>query len=744
MMKRVLAAVCAAALVFSNFAVYAAAEDVLLNDGTVGVYIREDDERPQLRTDPPADFKEFEESYEGKTVVLQTNDVHGAIDQYQYLAGVRDLLRERGADVYLVDSGDYMQGDIHVSWDKGASGIAMLQATGYDVVTIGNHEFDYGYPRFDEEIEALQSRGVRAICNDIMKEDPDGNPGEPLFDGTYMIENGDLKIGLFGIDTPQTKTSSSPSNTKGLVFLDNETAPKVFDQAADDIKSLRKDGADVVLALAHLGVDAAAKPYRSYDFWDALSSDPELSAGADSPSSDAELSAGADAVSSASVNAVETVDLILDGHSHTVMTQGPEGQPIMQTGTKLVNIGVVVIDEKTEKIDDWFLYKITEDTPSNSDVKAAADEINEKVDELYSKIVCASEVELNGFKDKASAEAAGKDFPSGNRDGETNFGDFTADSLKALATRSIQSDEQYDVDEDHIVGLINGGAIRAGVQKGDVSQKNILSAFPFGNSIGGVYVTGSQLLEALEASTSTTPEAIGGFPQVSGIDYTINIAEPYHSNPEPYPGTTIYGPSEIRRVKINKINGKPFDPDDTYLVMTISFLIDGGDTYYVFGQSEKSFDTGILDVEVLTDFVKTDLGGKIGTEYAEPAGRIQIVEKSEKKANPIKIKTRTKKISVKTLKKKAVKVKPIKVTKAKGKVTYKKGKVKYKKAGAKKYKKAGKSIKARFTVNKKTGAIRVKKGTAKGTYKIKVTVTASGNETYKTKKKTVTATVRVR
>ena len=633
-------------------------------------------------------FDTFDDRYDGKTVILQTNDVHGAIDQYKYLAGVKEELIKRGADVYVVDSGDFLQGTIYVSWDKGSSALKMMNSAGYDIVTIGNHDFDYGCDRM---MELLKDRNFDVICDNVIVDET----GKALFDGTEMITNGDLKIGFFGIDTPTTKTTSSPVNTKGLTFYDNTTDPKIYDQALADVKSLRSDGADVVLGLSHLGVDDSAKPYRSYELWDAVKSEVPG----------------------------EGADVILDGHSHTVMTSGDGGQPIMSTGTKLVNIGVIVIDEQTEKIDKRFLYEIKDDTWVDADVKVLSDQIDKEVDDLYGQTVCTSDVELNGYRDKNAVKEAGKDFPSGNRDGESNTGDFAADAYKAQAIRLIEEGEKYDVDQAHIVAMLNGGAIRAGIQKGDVTRKDLLTTFPFFDSVCGVYVKGSELLEVLEASTFDMPEAQGGFPQVSGISYSINIGKPYCPNPEPYPGTTYYGPEKINRVTIKSINGQPFDPDGDYLVITNYFSSIGGDTYYVLGQAEKRFDTGILDIDAMIAYVTDDLGGKITTRYEDPEGRITVV----KGANTMSVKTTAKKASAKKLKKKAVKVSPIKVTKPIGTVRYKKT------GGSKK-----------LTVNKKTGVVTVKKGTKKAVYKIRVRVSASGNDCFKAKNKTVTVKVKVR
>lgn len=86
---------------------------------------------------------DLDDSYSGKTVILQSNDVHGALEGYQYIAGLRDELVKRGADVVMVDSGDFMQGSTYVAENKGLNAIRMMNECGYEYITVGNHEFDY-------------------------------------------------------------------------------------------------------------------------------------------------------------------------------------------------------------------------------------------------------------------------------------------------------------------------------------------------------------------------------------------------------------------------------------------------------------------------------------------------------------------------------------------------------------------------------------------------------------------------
>lgn len=173
-----------------------------------------------------------------------------------------------------------------------------------------------------------------------------------------------------------------------------------------------------------------------------------------------------------------------------------------------------------------------------------------------------------------------------------------------------------------MVAVTNGGGIRKAINPGDVTKKNINEVLPFGNTVVTIYITGAELLEALEASTYCTPDAIGGFPQVSGINYTISTAVAYDANAETYPASTYYGPKSINRVTINSINGKEFKADDTYAVITNDFCGGGGDTYYAFAAATAKFDTGIPLDEVVMEYITAELKGVIGKQYAAPQGRI--------------------------------------------------------------------------------------------------------------------------
>ena len=512
-----------------------------------------------LAADTAADAKA---EMAGKTVILHTNDVHGAVEGYAYIAQLKADYEAKGAEVILVDAGDFSQGTTYVSSTKGADAVTMMNAAGYDVVTLGNHEFDYGYAQLKENMSKAK---FKVVCADVFNED-----GTPIFDAsyTYTTKSG-VKVGFFGMETPETQTKANPALIKGLTFATGDAFTKA---AADQVAALKD--ADVVICLAHLGVDAESAPYRSTDLY----------------------------------AAVKGIDFVVDGHSHTVMTKGEKGEPIQSTGTAFKNIGVIVIDDASKKIESNSLYEIKEDTAKDATVAAAAKVIVDRVNNEYGTKFATSKVELNGAK-----------APNGNRDVETNNGDLITDAMR---WKVLQNKDGLTVNEDHVVAITNGGGIRAAIAKGDVTKKDINTVLPFGNTVAVVYVTGEQLLEALEASTFSTPTAVGGFPQVSGINFTIHTGKAYDKNDATYPESTYYGPKTINRVVINSVNGKEFKANEVYAVVTNNFCAAGGDTYYAFKAASAQFDTGIPLDEAVMEYVTKELKGVIGEQYAAPQGRI--------------------------------------------------------------------------------------------------------------------------
>ena len=510
----------------------------------------------------------------GKTVILHSNDVHGALGGYAYMAQAANNFRKLGAEVIVADAGDFSQGDIYVSTNKGRAAIDMMNATGYDIVTLGNHEFDFGYENL---MENLSAGNFKAICADVYKDD------ELILPPTAIIETaGGVKLGFFGMTTPETATKVNPGLIEGIRFA---TFDQLYESAQAAVDSLKAENADLIIGLWHIGIDdeSATNGYRSIDM----------------------------------LQKVTGVDFVIDGHSHSTMTEGPADEPVQSTGTKFVNIGAVIIDNATKAIEDNFLLPVSY-LSKDADVDALAQSIIASVDEQYGATFATTEVRLNG------------DRAPGNRTEETNMGDLITD---AMVWSVVKEGGIEQVEPNAVVGITNGGGIRATIEAGDISMKSVNTVLPFGNTVAVVYVTGAELLEALEASTFCTPGAVGGFPQTSGITWTLDTTVDYdqgalyinHDGGE----TTYYAPASIKRVTIEAINGEPFEPAAIYAVVTNNFCAAGGDTYNVFMRAwyeGHGFDTGIPMDEATADYIANALEGKVTAEaYGEPAGRMTII-----------------------------------------------------------------------------------------------------------------------
>lgn len=509
-----------------------------------------------------------EKSHEGDLVVIHTNDIHGRFDTVEEkqlgmaaVASLKDYYESKGADVLLLDAGDFSQGTTLVSYYEGASAVLFMNAAGYDAVTLGNHEFDYGF-------EALQVMAGYADFPILAANILDKKTGEPYFGDNQIFEFGDKKVGVFGLDTAEAQTKASPKNVKDITILDGQ---ELYACAQAQVDELKAQGCNYIICVGHLGIDDESAGRRSTD-----------------------LSAN-----------TTGIDLFIDGHSHTEMDGGItiNDTLITSTGSYLENIGVVVYDgeEETASLVSVKNYQGGYDAAVDSFVKAH----QEIVETAYSGLFATTAVDLNGEKEP------------GVRTQETNLGDFAADAYRYAA-------QQYFGNEITIDGAIqNGGGVRASIPAGPISMNTLYTVFPFGNSVSVVKVTGAQLLEALEASCFACPSALGGFPQVSGIEFTIDTTVPFVQGAQ-YPDSTYYAPAVPgSRVTIHKVGDRAFSLTDSYYIAVNNFMAAGGDTYYVFTQAEEVIDTGVIDAEGLISYVDS-MDGLIGEAYAVPKGNIVI------------------------------------------------------------------------------------------------------------------------
>ena len=209
----------------------------------------------------------------------------------------------------------------------------------------------------------------------------------------------------------------------------------------------------------------------------------------------------------------------------------------------------------------------------------------------------------------------------GVRTHETNLGDFFADALRWTA--------EYELGQTVDLGIVNGGAIRASIDAGDISLKTIKIVVPYSGELVALDVTGAQLLEALEAACQAIGKerAIGAFPQVSGMTFTVDASVRYEEGPL-YPDSEYPAPAAIgSRVTISDVGGRAFDPDTSYLVACTDFMSEGGDTYHAFKEAADAEEpvTFCFDFEAIVSYLVQGCDHTVPDEYAAPQGRITII-----------------------------------------------------------------------------------------------------------------------
>lgn len=506
-----------------------------------------------------------------KLVILHTNDMHGylqASDSCLGIGAVAQLKEDyegQGYDVLLMDAGDYLQGSAFANLTQGESVVEVMNAAGYDAAALGNHEFDYGSDVLEKRISEMDFPALAAnITVDAT--------GEPFTDqnAVFTLSDG-TKVGVFGLDTPTTGTASAPKNTAGLSFDKGE---ELYAAAQTQIDELKGQGCSIIVCLGHLGEIQSNDGNNAENI----------------------------------VANTSGLSVVIDGHDHLVenrTVKDKEGNDVLiaETGYYLKNIGILTYEDGkfTESLAEVGTYK-----GSDPELEKMIADATAEVEASMQEVVAVTDFELYG-------EAA-----PGNRDRETNLGDFATDAIYWQVS-------QADTAPDAVV--LNGGAIRASIKAGEIKLLDIHNVFPFNNQLCTVKVTGAQLLEALEAATQYSPEPMGAFPQVSGITYTLDTTVPYEKG-ELYPGTTYYAPAAPgSRITISEVGGKEFDPEAIYTIATIEFVATGGDTYYCFAEAgaKTLMYVGYLDYEGMINYMKTELEGSIPEIYEETQGRITVV-----------------------------------------------------------------------------------------------------------------------
>ena len=520
----------------------------------------------------------------GSLVILYTNDVHCAVTDnlgYASLSALRQQELDKNNAVILADAGDAVQGVAIGALSNGEYIIDIMNDVGYDVAIPGNHEFDYGT---EQLMNLAETAEFPYVCSNFI----DLRTDKTVFAPYVIKEAGGHKVAFIGIITPDTFTSSAPA------YFQDETGEFVYDfcrsgdgqllysTVQSSVDNAKSEGADVIIALAHLGTaEAVSSPF----------------------------------LSTSVIANVEGLDAVIDGHSHSVISgeycKDKSGKDVLltSTGTKLNNIGRLTVS-KDGSITSELVSEFDPETAAES-VHTAYDEttqsisaITESFDSMLKTVVAHSDVDLT-----VNDSATGKRLI---RNGETNLGDLCADAYRKMLGTDI--------------AILNGGGIRADISAGDITYGDIIAVHPFGNMGTSVEATGQQILDALELGSMDYPEETGGFLQVSGLTYELHAY---------LPSSVILDEqgmfSEVGgeyRVKNVKVDGKPLDKSKTYTVACHDYLLkNGGDGFSMFEDCKLLSDGDLVDNEILILYITEELGGAIGNEYADNygQGRIKLV-----------------------------------------------------------------------------------------------------------------------
>ncbi|WP_195270117.1 bifunctional UDP-sugar hydrolase/5'-nucleotidase [Eubacterium sp. 1001713B170207_170306_E7] len=424
-------------------------------------------------------------------IILTTNDLHGALVSSPGVIGAdyTAALKKYYKDALLLDAGDAIQGSALAALSKGRDVITLMNAAGYDAMAAGNHEFGYG---FDTLVANARRADFPILSANSFRDKKTLLAGEAYSRG-HKINNGaytllkrqGITIGIFGLTTPETANGAGqeePKEMRGIRFK------SPLHISRETIKKLKELGADIIICLAHLGIDPGSAPEnQSVGLAEALGENSGL-------------------------------DIIIDGHSHSVFEEKRiNGILLQQSGSGAQRIGKITIDPETHETSGVFLEAETVRKSCRPDKKVArlADRLVNGYAAKLSPVVAQIRTTLWGGTVNGINEA---------RIAETNLGDVITDAMADAARERFKNQMTGSCifEAVPVIALHNGGGIRASLHPGQITAGDCLDVLPFGNRIYFREATPKILYQALENGVSRVrgqnPEtgriigAGGGFP----------------------------------------------------------------------------------------------------------------------------------------------------------------------------------------------------------------------------------------
>lgn len=470
-------------------------------------------------------------------VILHTNDHHGVILPENGKGGLAIqstvINRERAKykNVLLVDSGDYNTGQAISNLLDAKPDLTAYKMMKYDVMTIGNHEFDNLKDCFHKQSAFITSGEslppISLICSNVHYR----STGELVLPPYVIKQIAGLRVGLFGLLINQ------PSLLDGSSFIaiddEIETAKKM-------VKTLReKENVDVVIALTHMG---------DVPMFDGHVTSVDLG------------------------NAVEGIDLIIDGHSHSYFTQPKQtkGAPVVTAYAYSQYVGKAILKIQGGKVtlDSWTTIPVDSNTEPAPEISNALEpDVQKASAELKTVVAHATDQFLLNGKECRAGECAICDLVC----------DLTIDYL-------IQKGTPVDF------VLLNGGLFRAGLPKGDITKGDIKTCLPYKNIILIlIEMKGADVIDLFNYVASIY-QTNGAFGQVSKqVRYTIT-----------------YNNGIDGVISDLTIDSKPVDPEKIYKIAVTSYMFNGGDGYDILKRRAiNSHDTGVMLSNAIIEILKS-------------------------------------------------------------------------------------------------------------------------------------------
>lgn len=515
--------------------------------------------------------------------LMHMNDTHARVAEMpKAITAIKEVRNEK-PDALLLHGGDVFSGTLYFSEFEGQADLELMNLMGLDAMVFGNHEFDLGnsvngheslanfvkganFPVISSNIDFSKDAHLKSLVSET---DFTSTPalGE-IHKGLIKEVNGE-KVGIFGLTTESTAFVASPG---AVEFLDyKESAEKA-------VAYFESQGVNKIISVNHLGFD----------------SDPSV---------------GNDLLLA---QAVDGIDIIVGGHSHTKLSEpvivdkkanGDQKDPtvIVQADQYLTHLGTLDVEFDKNGVITGQAGKLISLKDKENDAEAAKAllKYSGKIDETFGKEIGATlEVDL------PNPRSRGEEGPTDSvRANETALGNLVTDGM-------LEKAKEYDPKT--VIALQNGGGIRNHLNKGPVTVGAVIEVLPFGNTLSLVTLTGAEIKNTLEHSVRNSPNEEGGFLHMSGMKMTFDSSKEVGKR--------------VQSMKV-KMNGEFVDieMDKEYVITTNAFTARGGDGFELLGEAYENgrvTDLGLDDWVNLRDHMV-----KLGTVKPEIEGRIVDVNK---------------------------------------------------------------------------------------------------------------------